>query len=280
MSTSNYVSGQILTAAELNASFDSKADSTNTAISGGYLEALDHIYITGTSPSTSPFTGALTVADGLGVAGALNVGGAATAASVAATGGVTAATGVFSGKTMAANGSNVLLNSTGEFGNTGWSSSNFASTTDINADGFFFSNLSAISAAAQDGQSITIGANVHITISAEIASENVAAGRCYVAVEAFNSANASLGIVATALSPNGSVFTIRTGTGQTPANTSYVTVWKGADTSPSIPALALKFRRIKLEAGSTPSTYSQEASLGQVPSMVTDSSIVYAIALG
>jgi hypothetical protein len=81
---SDYKSGQVLTAAALNASFDGKTENTNAAISGGYVEGLDHVYVVGTDDSVSPITGALIVTGGVGIGLRLNVGGKLTAAAGAA----------------------------------------------------------------------------------------------------------------------------------------------------------------------------------------------------
>jgi hypothetical protein len=69
MSVHVYVPGEILTAANLNASFDSKADGTNTSIDGGVIQNIDKISIVGAYPSTTPTTGALTVVGGVGIQG-------------------------------------------------------------------------------------------------------------------------------------------------------------------------------------------------------------------
>lgn len=78
--SSGYVAGQVLTAKELNTSFDEKVDSDNAEVTGGFLEGLDHVYVIGTTPSTSPTTGAVVIAGGVGVSGNVQIGGALFAA--------------------------------------------------------------------------------------------------------------------------------------------------------------------------------------------------------
>ncbi len=75
---SEYKPGQVLTADELNASFDAKTDNAAAAITGGSAEGLDHVYIVGSTDSTSLLTGAMTVTGGVGIGKQLRVGEAAT----------------------------------------------------------------------------------------------------------------------------------------------------------------------------------------------------------
>lgn len=267
MSTASFVAGQILTAAALNDVINSKVDSTNAQIAGGQLEGIDHIYITGTNVSTNPTTGALTVVGGVGIGGDVNAGGKGTFASDVSSGGnVSGAKGTFSDfvstqkNILGVNQANLITNSSGEFGNVGWSAAAFASALDVSGTGYWFVNSGAINAATQDSQSVKIGSNVTVTLSGEIGASGVVAGRAYLSLEAFNSLGVSLGVIATATITNGQNGFVST-SAQTPANTSYVNVNKGVDTSPNVPANGLKFRRIKFEQGSTPSLYSQEGSI-------------------
>jgi hypothetical protein len=73
-----YNPGQVLTAAELNGSFNGKVDADNAAITGGYAQGLTYLYITGTANSVSPTTGALVVAGGAGIGGNVQIGGSQT----------------------------------------------------------------------------------------------------------------------------------------------------------------------------------------------------------
>jgi hypothetical protein len=73
--TSSYKPGQVLTADELNASFDAKTDNEAAAITGGSAEGLDHVYIVGTTDAVNVTSGALTVVGGVGIGAQLRVGG-------------------------------------------------------------------------------------------------------------------------------------------------------------------------------------------------------------
>lgn len=75
MSVHVYVPGEILTASNLNLSFDSKADGTNTSIDGGIIQNIEKLSVTGAAPSTTPVTGALTVVGGVGIQGDTHVAG-------------------------------------------------------------------------------------------------------------------------------------------------------------------------------------------------------------
>lgn len=72
---SDYKPGQVLTAVDLNASFDGKTENANAAITGGSAEGLDHVYVMGATDSINPQTGALVVTGGVGVGLQLQVGG-------------------------------------------------------------------------------------------------------------------------------------------------------------------------------------------------------------
>lgn len=71
--SSEYVPFQILTAEELNASFDGKTDNADAKISGGYVDGVDHITVVGVTPSVTPTSGALIVTGGVGIGQSLNV---------------------------------------------------------------------------------------------------------------------------------------------------------------------------------------------------------------
>lgn len=71
--SSDYVPFQILTAEELNASFDGKTDNADAKISGGYVDGVDHITVVGVTPSVTPTSGALIVTGGVGIGQSLNI---------------------------------------------------------------------------------------------------------------------------------------------------------------------------------------------------------------
>ena len=80
MSGSNYQPGQVLTAAQLNSSFDGKTDNAAASITGGTIEGITSLEVSGTSDSTSPQTGAVVIAGGVGIALDVQVGGTVTVA--------------------------------------------------------------------------------------------------------------------------------------------------------------------------------------------------------
>lgn len=82
MTASAYVPGQILTADALNTSFDEKTDNAAAAITGGSIDGIDHITVTGVVDAVSPTSGAVIVTGGVGIGMALNIGSTLTAAGV------------------------------------------------------------------------------------------------------------------------------------------------------------------------------------------------------
>jgi hypothetical protein len=99
-----YTPGQVLTAAELNQSFDEKVTGDDAQITGGFVEGVDHVYIIGTADSTTPANGALVVAGGVGIALNLQVGESATVAGSVIVNGTTASTNTTSGALVVAGG--------------------------------------------------------------------------------------------------------------------------------------------------------------------------------
>lgn len=73
--SSQYVPNQILTAEDLNSSFDGKTDNADARISAGFADGLDHVTITGPGASVSPTSGALIVTGGVGIGLSLFVAG-------------------------------------------------------------------------------------------------------------------------------------------------------------------------------------------------------------
>lgn len=159
------------------------------------------------------------------------------------------------------NAPNLLFNSSAEFGIAGWTSSNFSPMSGGFGEGTFWENTAAIPnvTTMDTSQQIAIGAGVPLSIQSEIFAVGVTAGVGHVTVEAFTAANASLGVVASATAVNGQGWMFHSGSGTTPANTAYVLVHRAADTNPIVSINGLGFRRIKLEVGTQPSAYSQEA---------------------
>jgi hypothetical protein len=110
MSGSSYTSGQVLTAQELNASFNSKVDANNAQITGGQITGVTNIDITGTTDSTSPSTGALVVAGGAGIGESLQVGGNTTVGGSVYANGTTQSVSINTGALVVAGGLGVAAN--------------------------------------------------------------------------------------------------------------------------------------------------------------------------
>jgi hypothetical protein len=156
---------------------------------------------------------------------------------------------------------NLLINGSGEFGNVGWKSANFSSTSGMQGEGYLFLNGGAIGRDVEDAsEKIQISANVTLALRAEISMPGASSGNAYVSVRAYDANGAFLGQVAQALASRGTGWTCYSGSGVTPTNTAYVVVGKGVDTSPAVSASGVGFRHIKLEQGAS-SAYSQEGSL-------------------
>ncbi|WP_249216156.1 hypothetical protein [Burkholderia cenocepacia] len=175
------------------------------------------------------------------------------------------ATGVNSaGKINGVNSPNLLFNGSGEFGSAGWGSSVFSSTQGGFGEGSIFLNNSAIASGASMGDvssPIPMGAATPIALGCLITTAGLTAGRVYVNVEAFNSSGVSLGaFMGTAPVTTSRGWAYYSATGTTPAGTASVTVRRWADNSPRASAFGIGFGNIKLEQGSTPSLYSQEAN--------------------
>lgn len=172
------------------------------------------------------------------------------------------------GKINGVNAANLLSNGSGEFGNAGWSSSNFGAVSGGFGEGPFFINSAAMTGSTSyllDPTNISIGAGVPLTVQCEITSGGLSAGNLYVKADAYNSSGAFISTfmgTSTITSANkSSNFQLVSGTGVTPANTASVQISKVADGNPVISAFGAGFRRIKVERGNTPSLYSQEASI-------------------
>lgn len=166
------------------------------------------------------------------------------------------------GKVMGRNGANLLPNGSGIFGNASWATSNFVAVVDANGGITYFANAAAVAGSVEDISSpVSMSANVSIALSAELYTLGMTAGSAQIRVEAFDSTGASLGTVA-AISPlqYGSVWTLKSATGTTPANTASVKVHRYTNAA-TAPIGGVAFRRIKLEIGTAPSLHSDDADL-------------------
>ncbi|VWB15653.1 hypothetical protein BLA14095_00443 [Burkholderia lata] len=212
-----------------------------------------HVAERGRMLSDEVVSGFLTVSKGLTVGGDLVVKGGIA--------GDLAATGRLSG----VNSPNLLINGSGELGNTGWNGASFGAVQGISGEGPIFLNSSAINTGTwvvDASNDIPCGAGVPIALSAEITSMGLNAGRAYVKCEAFKSDGTFIGLVTgTPANTAKQGYTFRSAAATTPNGTAFVRVSKVADSAPNIDAFGVAFRRIKLERASGASLYSQEASI-------------------
>ncbi|NYH21376.1 gp53-like domain-containing protein [Paraburkholderia bryophila] len=164
-----------------------------------------------------------------------------------------------SGKINGTNNPNLLFNSSGEFGATGWTLGSFSQFVDTSGEiGSFFSNSGALAAYtfAVACQQVPIGAGQNVCLSMDVS--NGASGTVQISLAAYTSGGSYISNIGTLSVPNSSLTRYST-TAQTPTNTAYVVpqlVMNGVTSS----AFGIVFRRIKVEQGTTPSLYSQEAN--------------------
>ncbi|CAI8959229.1 hypothetical protein [Burkholderia ambifaria] len=168
------------------------------------------------------------------------------------------------GRLNSVNSPNLLINSTGELRNNCWTGTNFGVVAGTSGEGTIFINSAVINTSgyAMDySDNIAIGAGMQLTLSAEVATNGLNAGQVYMKVESFNSSGTLLASFAFSPITTRRDYTFMSASGKTPSGTAYVRVSRVADNTPNIAAWGVAFRRIKLERGSSPSLYSQEASI-------------------
>jgi hypothetical protein len=171
-----------------------------------------------------------------------------------------------SGKSSAVQAPNLLLNGTAEFGNTGWTGTNFGAALDITGGGgtLFTSGAIASGTSLNDYSGfIPVATGINLTASAEVYTAGASAGQAYVRVDFYDNTQTLLvgSSFQTTPLPFNNGYTWVWATGAVPAGAAYCRVQKIADTSPLSIAGGIRFRRIKLEYGNAPSTYSQEATI-------------------
>ncbi|KVA25083.1 hypothetical protein WI44_04365 [Burkholderia cepacia] len=170
-----------------------------------------------------------------------------------------------SGRLVGVNSSNLLLNGTGELGDTGWNGSSFGWSNGAVGEGRQFINASAINTGTwvvDASADIPCGPNVPLVLSGEISTTGLNAGQAYMKCEAFKSDGAYIGnLCSTTPISSKQNYSFQKSVGTTPAGTAFVRVSKVADNGPNISQWGVAFRRIKLEKGIAPSLYSQEASI-------------------
>ncbi|WP_230971960.1 hypothetical protein [Burkholderia cepacia] len=171
------------------------------------------------------------------------------------------------GKINGVNAANLLFNGSGEFGNAGWLAANFASTSGGFGEGTIFLNGGAITSGASlydQANNFACGGGVALTLSAEISAGGLTAGFAAVGADFLD---ASLNIIGGILSPNigpGAPRQFVSVSGTTPASTAFVRIYKMCGGNPRSSSFGVSFRRIKVEQGTAPSIYSQEASIATV----------------
>lgn len=183
------------------------------------------------------------------------------------------AAGILSGgKVCGVNKPNLLFNGSGEFGNSGWQSSNYSSIRGSVGEGFLFSNTANINSTIVDVSSpFAMGPNVVLNLSGEIDTHGMTAGHGAIDIQCYDSSMTVIGTIATTYINYGKAYTFVSATGTTPAGTAYVAVRRYADTSPVITPFGLIFRRLKVESGNTPSLFSHEASIASLAALFANS---------
>ncbi|WP_081062550.1 tail fiber domain-containing protein [Burkholderia cepacia] len=170
-----------------------------------------------------------------------------------------------SGRIGGVNSPNLLVNGSGELGNTGWVGATFGVVQGSYGEGSLFGNANAINTGTwvvDASNDIPCAPGVPLTLSAEIYSMGLNAGSVYVKCDAFKSDGTFIGsVAATAPITTKQGYVFRSSTAVTPSGTAFVRVNRAADNAPNISAFGVAFRRIKLERNSGATLYSQEASI-------------------
>lgn len=169
------------------------------------------------------------------------------------------------GRLNGANSPNLLFNGSGEFGTAGWAMAPgpaFSQQVDQTGGiGTFFANTAAMTnAGGYIGSPLAqVGPNVAVTYSVDVANF-ATAGSLVLTLAAYNASGGFISNVASQTVANGTPLQRYALTGTTPAGTSNVQAyWTYVGISAS--AFGIVIRRIKIEQGSLPSLYSQEASI-------------------
>ncbi|HGO6078364.1 TPA: hypothetical protein ACK3PA_002777 [Burkholderia cenocepacia] len=172
-----------------------------------------------------------------------------------------------SAKVNGVNAPNLLFNGSGEAGNAGWISSNFGAGIGTFAEGTFFINGAAITSGTilfDQAANITCGGNVALTISGEVSTTGMTAGYAAIGMDFLDASFNLVGGIMTSQVTPGTAVKFVTVSGVTPATTAFIRPYKVCNNSPRASAFGVYFRRIKVEYGSAPSLYSQEASIAAI----------------
>lgn len=168
------------------------------------------------------------------------------------------------GKISGVNNPNLQLNGSGEFGGLNWSLAAFSAIWDT-ASGYgpYIGNPAAMavgSAAQQLAPVITVGASVPMVLSADVKNMGTA-GTCRLQLTAWNSSGAYITDFISQVIPNGTNTTRFSLSGMTPAGTASIRANLYFSSDYAAPAFGVSLRNIKVEQGTVPSLYSQEASV-------------------
>lgn len=177
--------------------------------------------------------------------------------------------GSLKGKLLAINSANLLVNGSGELGNQAWTGTNFGTRIDSGNGGTKFGNGAAIGTSASATDDASDYFNLYagaVTLQAEFAVASGVANPSYVTLDTYDSTHTLIASDALKLTwtyAQGAGFNWVTGTATLTGSVAYGRIRKGVPANtPVAGAAGVQFRRIKLESGSSPSTYSQEANAG------------------
>ncbi|WP_322038436.1 hypothetical protein [Burkholderia cenocepacia] len=169
------------------------------------------------------------------------------------------------GKLGGVNSPNLLFNGSAELGIAGgWGPNGFVDAyTGGTGEGTYFSSKAAINSNSYVGSNqIAIGPGTQLTLSGEIHAGGVTAGTVWFRMVYLTASGSVIGTSPNITTTNGYGWVFKSDSRTTPANTAYVYVQLGVEGSPpSVVAGGVSWRRLKLEYGSAPSLYSQEATI-------------------
>ncbi len=172
------------------------------------------------------------------------------------------------GKINGINGANLLFNSSGEFGVSGWTGPLSAVTDPSTGKGVIFTNLAAITANTSFlANSVPIVAGQNIILSGDVRTLSITTGSIYLQFQYMNSSGAVIGFSTPSFATLNSDWARISVADTAPAGAASASALFGIQVGTAIAANALSAKRFKLEVGTTPSLYSQEASIAALGSL-------------
>ncbi|WP_157692669.1 hypothetical protein [Burkholderia sp. ABCPW 11] len=169
------------------------------------------------------------------------------------------------GKLVGVSSPNLLFNGSAELGIVGgWGPNGFVDAyTGGTGEGTYFSSKAAINSNSYVGSNqIAIGPGTQLTLSGEIHAGGVTAGMVWFRMVYLTASGSVIGTSPNITTTNGYGWVFKSDSRTTPTSTAYVYVQLGVEGSPpSVVAGGVSWRRLKLEYGSAPSLYSQEATI-------------------